>query len=351
MRKLTHHSISLGCDPEFFFTKNGTVIGSEKLLPRDGLEMPIGKVIIDGIQAELNPRPSSCRQGLGAEIGWCFSKIKEQLLKDGHGIDFTQSVEISQSEMDSLSESSKMFGCSPSRNAYVEGGQSKIKVDPKTYRKRAAGGHIHLGANPAHTLKEQEFINKALFNYDALVPILDLIVGNTCVLVDRSPSNIERRKVYGKAGEYRTPDYGIEYRTLSNFWLTSYPLFDLAFGLARLAVIILASDTPEFSYSKELLSKVRMRDVVKAINENDYDLALANFNAIKESLIEMLPDDAVHFPITPGNIKIFEHFISKPMSHWFKQNPLEHWTAEPIDGESFGFEKFLYQTVLVDMQQ
>src|ERR1700681_3535790 len=107
MLKLKLHTVSLGCDPEFFFTKDGQVVGSEKLLPRDGMEMPVKvggfyvegspyaylnstgqaivpKIIIDGIQAELNPRPNNCRQGLAAEIGWCFGKIKDKLLVDGH---------------------------------------------------------------------------------------------------------------------------------------------------------------------------------------------------------------------------------------------------------------------------
>jgi hypothetical protein len=364
MNALTYYSISMGCDPEFFFSKDGKIVGSEKLIPKEGKvlfergslehdthaltsDSVFGKIIIDGVQAELNPRPHACRATLGNEIAWCFRKIKNELLKDGNTIDFSQAVEVSKEEMDSLSASSKRFGCSPSHNAYAEDGNSKITVNPLVYRTRAAGGHIHLGPNPADTLETQRKIKDALDNHKIIVPILDLIVGNTCVLVDRNPSNIERRKVYGKAGEYRTPKYGLEYRTLSNFWLTSYPLFGMAFGLARLAVNIVANDTEDFSYSKALLEKVRMRDVVKAINENDFDLALKNFNAIKPLLIEMVSFGSYH-PITTKNIAYFEHFITKPMSYWFKKNPLDHWIGLG-DGHAGGFEDFLIEVVSKDM--
>ena len=83
-------------------------------------------------------------------------------------------------------------------------------------------------------------VQKALHEDPLLaVKILDIVVGNTCVIMDRAPSQVERRKVYGRAGEYRLPAHGIEYRTLSNFWLRSYQLTHLVFSLARFAINIL----------------------------------------------------------------------------------------------------------------
>ena len=79
---LQFKSIVFGCDPEFFFSKNGEVIGAEKVIAENGLEYKRGdfedkkdgdtvsgysrgagnsKIIIDGVQAELNPRANTCR--------------------------------------------------------------------------------------------------------------------------------------------------------------------------------------------------------------------------------------------------------------------------------------------------
>lgn len=367
MKRLESYRVSMGCDPEFFFARQGKIIGSEKLLSEEGYSMPstetdaprnqhratafnTPKIIIDGVQAELNPRPHDCRATLANEIAWCMRKIVKNVLRGEATIDFSQAVEVSQEELDSLSDRFKVFGCSPSRNVYSADGQSHIEVDPMIYRTRAAGGHIHLGPSMHTTLAEQALVEKALKNYEVIVPILDLIVGNTCVLVDRNPSNIERRKVYGKAGEHRTPEYGVEYRTLSNFWLGSYPLFGLAFGLARLAVLVVANDTETFSYSKALLSKVKQADVVKAINDNDFDLALANFNAIKETLLTMVESNDFISPINKSNVAEFEHFITKPMSEWFKASPIEAW-CDLQEGHSGGFETFMTSVVRHDMKK
>jgi len=33
--RLQHYTITMGCDPEFFFSKKGEIIGSEKIIPKD----------------------------------------------------------------------------------------------------------------------------------------------------------------------------------------------------------------------------------------------------------------------------------------------------------------------------
>jgi len=341
----------LGSDPEFFYAnKQGVVIGSEKVLPKEGISMGEGKIIRDGVQAELNPEPRLCREQLAGNIRSCFQKIKEQMAgKELLYINFKEVVEVSQKEMDELSDESKVFGCAPSNNIYT--GKSIIKFDPKVYRYRSAGGHIHLGKWTKSMIGEYNDltgifadINTALDDPKRTVPILDLIVGNTCVLVDRDPLAIERRKVYGKAGEYRTPPHGIEYRTLSNFWLKCYPLMGFVMGLARLAVLIVANDR-----DKELLSKVKIENVAKAINENNFELAYKNFKKIEKPLLDMIPDGFDNsIPITKNTIKEFKHFLTKDLSYWFKEDSLEHWVNLNISGHN-GWEGFIQNFVRKDM--
>lgn len=338
----------LGCDPEFFFKQENKVLGAEKVLPTDGLHSSLydgskSKVVIDGVQAELNPDSATCRQVLAAEIGGCFKAVADAIEGGKVGVSFAQAEEVSQEEMDSLTDKSKTFGCKPTK--CFTGGRAKashVRVDPLKYRIRSAGGHIHLGIPETRNPD----VVRALKHPELLMPMLDLIVGNTCVLIDRDTSNIERRKVYGKAGEFRTPSYGLEYRTLSNFWLQSYQLMSMATGLARQAVIIVANDA-DGKLAEMLFSKVDINEVQKAINTNDFELAMHNFKAIEDVLLMITPtvDD---YPIHAGIIEEFHHFVKRGVNYWFKEDPMEHWiTLSPVAAR--GFESFLQKEVREDM--
>ena len=337
-------SVKLGCDPEFFFKQNGQVIGSEKVIDiKNGLPMTnrVSKFIVDGVQAELNPAPNSCRANLANEISYCFKVLRDKLKAD-HGdisASFAPVEEISREELESLDTSSRVFGCAPSMNTNPESRGSATLVDPSEYRYRSAGGHIHLG----RLLPADGYYgtNAALDNPEALIPIMDVLVGNTCVLIDRDPGNIERRKVYGRAGEYRTPAHGVEYRTLSNFWLRAYPLMSLVMSLARFSSDIV-SNPPE--YAETLLSLVNMEDIHKAINENDFDLAMANYQKVKPFILAAAQTLGDRHPITKNNVDDFEYFVKLGIDHWFTRDPIEHWTNLP-ECHTGGWEHFLVYTV------
>jgi len=366
--------VNMGCDPEFFFTRKGKVIGSEKVLPQEGLKSTEywgGKFVIDGVQAELNPSPSTCRAAVGNAIRACFKDLHTKILKDNAELsaDFSQCIEVSKEEMDSLSEKSKIFGCAPSTNIYNEGKckTSVIAVDPKKYRGRSAGGHIHLGIYPTANYSysygyddnnsknnlEKEYLKLA----EILVPVLDIVVGNTCVLIDRAESNKERRKVYGKAGEFRTKSYGIEYRTLSNFWLRSHQLTSFVFSLSRLAVHLVQQSTKENDYVKALFDAVKREDVVKAINENDFDLAMKNFKAIEDILVMACEGNFGNYPFSRGHMNHFYYFVNKGVDHWFIKDVMKHWIDCP-ETHGHGWERWLecvvageYKKLKIDLNE
>lgn len=355
-------SITLGCDPEFFFAnQDGSTVGSEKVLPKGGLKVvnqynveKSSNIVIDGVQAELNPLPSSCRESLAYQIYMCFSEIKKTL---GNKVlvKIDSVVDITQGELDSLSEGSRVFGCAPSLNVDNQGKDktSKITVDPKKYLKRSAGGHLHLGNHyngylgytiegrpwndPACVARRQEKVLKGM--PEVLVPMLDLVVGNMCVLLDRDPANVERRKNYGRCGEYRIKEYGIEYRTLSNFWLRSYQLMSLVFGMARFTCHLVEQSTKENDYVKAFMDAVPREKVIKAIQENDFDLAYENFKAI-EPLIVMAAGEGgctnTYYPLKGSVMKDFHHFVKRiqqgGLKYWFPQDAFEHWAAVNSEG-------------------
>jgi hypothetical protein len=337
----------LGCDPEFFIKVKRSVIGAEKVLPKGGRMLGLNsKIIIDGVQAELNPAPSSCRALLANQMSRMFIAFEKDLKKSGGKACFAQTVKISEKELKSLSAENKKFGCDPSFNAHGDKTASTAlkKVDPATYLKRSAGGHIHISFNPM-TLER--------VTPEKVVQMLDIIVGNTCVLMDRDKGNIERRKFYGKAGEYRLPEHGLEYRTLSNFWLSNYNLMSLVFGLVRLSYELIVDGTNGGLYYKAFTEAVDMKDIKKAINTNDFDLALSNFKKI-ENLIKEVSQCAAtgrtdrHHPLTEDNMEDFLFFVEKirlkGLQAWFPRDTMKHW-KHLGDGHATGCGWFLANKV------
>jgi len=346
---------TLGCDPEFFFESNGEVLESEKVLPKRGLRIDNGdgkekRVSIDGVQAEINPRPDACRGFLGSHIRECFILLKEKIKKDENlKVSFDSIKKLSKKKLDSLSDSSKRFGCEESKNinSELKNGAVIIKADPNTYKVRSAGGHIHLGKTQWNT--------KAFDDPKLLVKMLDILLGNTCVLMDRSRGNVERRKHYGGAGEYRTPKHGLEYRTLSNFWLRDYALMSFVTGMARYAVQVILKSTDENNYAKEFLSAVDYEDIKKAINKNDYKLALSNFNKIKPIICQISPEQispTYSVPLTGENMPYFEQFIKKDHKRWFRADPFRHWTNLIEDWDRpDGWENWLEGHVEIELPE
>ena len=354
----------LGCDPEFFFKNDGGIIGAEKIIPKDGLlntvttnlgtylpDSPTSKFIIDGVQAELNPRPNTCRANLANEIAACFKTLATSLKDKGVSVDFSQAVEISKENLMELDEQSRKFGCTPSKSIYKKAGVKIKDVDPTEYRIRAAGGHIHIGKGGLYGAPNIGLQRALTEDHRRTVHMLDILCGNTAVLMDRNESNIERRKLYGRAGEFRLPAHGLEYRTLSNFWLTAYPLMSFAFGMTRLAVQLMSSPNYE-TYYAAFTDKVKTKNVHAAINNNDFDLAMENFKAIEELIMEVTPSGSSRYPIHRANLKQFYHFIDKVKTeglvYWFKQDPMEHWTNLP-ECHGGGFHDYLAGHVNTDM--
>lgn len=355
--------VKFGCDPELFLLKKGKVIGSEKVLPEEGLTTDsvnsngtiIGQrkgIVLDGVQVELNPSPNTCRALLADEISLAFRTLKLHLAKMGDiTASFSQIVEIDPKELEGLSDKSKALGCAPSNNIYDL--KASIGVNPANYMKRSAGGHIHLGLS-----------GDLIPHRERLIPLMDIFVGNTSVLMDRDPGNKERRKVYGRAGEYRTPAHGIEYRTLSNYWLRAYPLMSGVMGMSKLVVSILQNavgNHPAYFAEAEnkILKMVDIDAIRKAINTNDVKLAKKNWAVVSAYIREHVKSSTIG--IHGGNIEDFDFFISKidsdGIEYWFPDDPMEAWTTKYgdkgkgisetgfkfADGHGFGWEAFLSQ--------
>lgn len=330
-RQLFYESILLGCDPELFLVKNGKVVGAEKVIPKEGLRSTFNNasVVIDGVQVELHPNPSQCRQSLSLFLMSSLEALQRRIneVDPEIRVSFDPHVEVSETELDSLSPECKLLGCSPSLNIY---GFSDLGVDPATYRRRSAGGHIHIGFTSGK--------DSPLWNCrERVVAVLDVLLGSFCVMLDRDPYAAERRKVYGRAGEYRLPPHGLEYRTLSNFWLRSYPLFSLVMAQARQAVGVsytsrhaemgtLYDNAPYTDLESELFARVDPQMARAAINENNLDLAKQVWVGVKD-FYRLL--NAQASGLSAEHLPAVDRFLAqiedKGLGYWFPDDPLRHW--------------------------
>lgn len=273
---LRNLKVTFGSDPEAFFSKDGKIIGCEKLVPKKGLKAKGGEITRDGVQFELHPEPGTLK-ALVSNVGDLIVATHELAQKGNAQVCYDGLVEVERAELDSLSKECRILGCQPSFNVY---GERPINVDPVAYRKRSSGGHIHIGIAEKAIKDERR----------RLVPLMDILVGNTCVLLDRDPGAAERRENYGRAGECRFPRHGVEYRTTSNFWMRDPSLMLFVFGMAQSAVNLLAYTVNRNEKAWDALAdRVNIANIKEAINHNNFGLALGNLNSIAPFLRDWMP--------------------------------------------------------------
>jgi len=110
-------------------------------------------------------------------------------------------------------------------------------------------GHIHVGYENPDPLTSL-----------SLIKAMDLFLGVPSILLD---TDTERRKMYGKAGEYRFKMYGVEHRTLSTFWTANEKLMSWAWDSTMSAI--------EFVNSGGIITNPD--DIIRCINTSDKELA------------------------------------------------------------------------------
>lgn len=308
----------IGADPELFFVKDDEVVPSNEVVPVDG-DDPL--VIRDGFQGELNPTPDGCRQAVGISIRKALLEAEGFAKRTGSTISFKIGHIITDEVWKRTPLGLRRFGCNPTENVH----ETKFKrVTGTRERFRSAGGHIHVSLMAKNKKKLPE-----------LIALMDIVVGNTCVLIDRDPDNARRRRHYGRAGEHRVKEYGVEYRVLSNFWLRSYVLWCMVSALSRNAVAI-----RDAGLGEELISRFDMIKVRKAINNNDYELAKENFHILADFIDEY---NAIGNGLSAENVNAFYKWATS-------DEPLEKWdTTEKVMNEwrgrkgllGIGFERFI----------
>lgn len=235
---------SLGGDPEFFVAdEKEKVVNADRFLPskndplmvKDVDDRERSKVFFDGIQAEIAPAATKCREFLAYNIRECLKAVNERIPKE---FSFTMrpSARIRKSIIQGADPEARIFGCEPDFNAYTCG-INTAEMDASKHPFRYAGGHMHFGvSSPYLSEVDGEFqLAKTEQGHLRIIKFLDLMVGLPTLVFDCDEDALRRRKKYGKAGCFRPTPYGVEYRSTSCWWIKSPLTVSLVYGLGRLA--------------------------------------------------------------------------------------------------------------------
>lgn len=207
---------TFGCDPELFvYNAEGVAVSAEGLIPGTKAEphkVEGGAVQVDGMAAEFNIDPVSTFKDFNRNIELVMKQLGE-MLPEGYELRAEPSVTFLPEIFDAAPDTAKELGCSPDYNAWT----GQVNPPPKDRNNpylRTASGHIHIGWTEDADLADTQHV----MNCCDLVKQLDWYLGGWSVKVDKDPT---RRRLYGRAGACRFKDYGVEYRVLSNFWVTT----------------------------------------------------------------------------------------------------------------------------------
>jgi hypothetical protein len=219
----------------------------------------------DGAALEFNVNPSPTIGRLFTDCNHIMSAIHIFAERKGLGVYKNCSADFSP-EFKQSTPQAFVIGCDPDMDAYT----NQLRKAPDAIAAsltRHAGGHFHVG------------YDKALVPPHVVVQFLDLFLGLPSVFLDKQGL---RRRFYGQAGSYREKDYGVEYRTPSNWWL---PYMKHKEGIPQhlfegvedmMHDLILNMDVLERVYNT-----INWSDVQGAINEENEKIArqIINFGA------------------------------------------------------------------------
>lgn len=213
---------TFGCDPEVFLKDSSGKIksaiglfGGSKEKPRPLKTLGDGYAVQeDNILMEFNIPPAKTTKEFTDSVQKTLDLLSKRAAR--HGLSFANESAYSVAPEELEHPRAKVFGCDPDFNAYTGLKNPMPRAEDRCLR--SAGGHIAFGFNIWDT---PALHNKVLFDNkkhidEFLVREMDRFLAIPAILLD---DGIKRKQLYGCAGAHRPKPFGVEYRTLSNFWI------------------------------------------------------------------------------------------------------------------------------------
>ena len=310
---------TIGCDPEFFAVDSkNQLIPAWRCFPSkcladkeavaegylsDGHTAPYW----DGFQGEFNTLKSTCLETLHWSVTKALYATMKILVNSAQRVTPKPTFYVPQTELKLCDEQYIKLGCKPSLSAY---GQPPLPedLDPFKVSIRSAGFHFHFG-HPFLTLCDPSVL-------DTIVTLMDVIGGITSVAIFAGIDDPRRRQYYGKAGEYRRPKHGLEYRVLSSA-IFSHPTYFYLFGeLLRFAIDIVLQD---IDYTEIRLPRNEIQSII-----NTNDVGKANI-FVKKRMIPFMKKYLHRLPAS--GLKSATWLCTHPAKDWCPSNKLhEDWS-------------------------
>lgn len=223
---------TLGADPELFLvTQEGKFISSVgKIGGTKDMPQAIGEgcaVQEDNVAVEFNIPPAYSIEEFQTSLAYSLTLLEAKAKDIMLNLSVTASAEFDPDQLNT--PQARLFGCEPDFNAWTERQNPRPRAENKQLR--SCGGHIHVGTE---------------LNGLDVIRAMDLFLGCPSTILDK---DVRRRQLYGKAGAFRYKPYGVEYRTLSNFWLQSKDLIKWVYDQTQIALNWVETNTTNKSVS------------------------------------------------------------------------------------------------------
>lgn len=282
---------TFGSDPEFLLVDDkGLPKSAIGVLPNEecSLEKDGNLYYYDNVLAECTVKPGSTKEevlnNFRSALKGYAEVVRPYRLTTRASADFPKE-ELSNPE-------AQRAGCAPDNCAYT---MRMCKPPKKQFQNgtlRSCGGHIHLGEN--FVVKNEEGPQPIFVIY-----MMDLFLGIPSLFMDNDPTSQARRSLYGQAGRYRKKAYGVEYRSLGNFWLQSPTFVSTIYDLSMFAVKFVEDGQVNkyWSFDEELFYEAD--DISEAFKCTAYDaqaLKLAIDTSDKEAAKPFLKLAKSHLP-------------------------------------------------------
>lgn len=250
----------LGGDPEVFIKDKltGKITPScGKIGGKKGNGIPFGpkrssyglKMLEDNVTVELNFNAVRDYYQWNDCIMNMWNELHAHLSKKGYEAMPTAIHNFASSELNM--EEAYVFGCDPDYDAYDVTDSKRILDTSQLGTLRCCGGHLHLGYNNPYKISPS-----------AVAILCDMFLGLPSVSYDTQGV---RRGNYGLAGLYRPKPYGMEYRTMSNWWLRPENM-NAGAHMAGEAFYIMRYVDSALDQLAVLFDKMPLRDVKVAID-------------------------------------------------------------------------------------
>ena len=217
------NEILVGADPELFLVDvNGKFISSiGKIGGSKEKPLAIGNgcaIQEDNVAVEFNIKPASQVTEFRESIEYALGELTRRAAEQNLLLNISASKSFDEDQL--MHRRARRFGCDPDFNAWTGlDNDAQHSEDPNL---RSCGGHVHIGCSDSLNKKQ-------------LARWCDVKLGLYSVLEDETEGSARRREIYGKAGAFRPKIYGIEYRTLSNYWLSTQKFMTCIFWRAKIA--------------------------------------------------------------------------------------------------------------------